>query len=203
MPYLNVNGRHVEYTEYHLRTGPVPLFLLASDRDFWNPVAKLMPWDYYVIAPVWSGDVGAAATDTLGFLQAMKMPWAHLVGYGDGAQAALLAAHRAPQSVRSITALAPFANGTKLSDALPWQRLSEIQTPTLLLEPDQSSAEERTVFDRLLEALPNGRPETVRDWQTKLSDDLARRLATTIVHQVETAYDGISPFGVSSLRTGE
>lgn len=201
MPNLTVNGRRVDYTEYHLRTGPIPLLFLAEERDWWSPVANLMPWDYSVIAVQWSGDTDLTATNALGLAEALKMPWAHIVGFGAGARSALLAAARAPQRVRSITAVAPFANAMTPDAALPWERVTGLTTPILLLEPDNSTAEARAAFDRLLDLLPNGRPDLLRGWEGKLSDSLARRLAAAIVNQAETAYDATTPVGVSAIRS--
>ena len=200
MPNLTVNGRRVDYSEFHLRTGPLPIMLLAEDREWWTPVGKLMPWDYYVISLAWSGDVELTATDGLGLAQAMGMPWTHMAGYGAGGRAALLAAIKSPQVVRSLTLIAPFEGAMSPENALPWDRLQGLETPTLILEPEGASAEAQRAVDRLLDTLPNSQPEFLRDWRAKLNDDMARRLGVAIVHQIETAYDGLTPVGVNILR---
>lgn len=197
MPSLTTpDDRNVDYDEYHLRTGPVPILFLASERSFWAPVARLMPWDYYVATLAWSGSVDRMAQDVAGFAQAMKMPFAHLVGYGAGARAALLVALDNPKAVRSITALDPFAGATDYAAALPWTDLNGLTTPTLLLEVEGTAASAQAALDRLLSSLPNAAPELVREWNANLKGTLPRRLATRVVTQVETAYDGTTPMGV-------
>ncbi|MCW5850895.1 MAG: hypothetical protein KIT87_12540 [Anaerolineae bacterium] len=200
MPNVTVNGRRLDYTEYDLRVGPIPLILLAEDRDWWKSLARLIPWDYQLASLAWSGDADLTANDTIGFAKVMGMPWVHLVGYGVGARTAVLAALKSPKTVRSLTLIAPFAGAQSLDDALPWDRLSRLVTPTLVLEPEGSAPEAQQAVDRLLDLLPNSRPDLVRGWRDSLNDDLARRLAIAIVNQVETAYDGTTPLGVSTLR---
>ena len=200
MPNITVNGRRVDYTEYDLRVGPIPLILLAEDRDWWRSIARLIPWDYQLASLAWAGDMELTVNDTVGFAKVMGMPWIHLVGYAAGARAALRAAAKSPKTVRSLTLIAPFAGAQTIEEALPWDRLTKLATPTLILEPEGAEPEEQQAVDRLLDLLPNSRPDLVRGWRDSLNDDLARRLAIAIVNQVETAYDGTTPLGVSTLR---
>jgi pimeloyl-ACP methyl ester carboxylesterase len=196
MPTIDLNGRRVEYTDYPLRDGPVPVIFLAESRDWWGPVAKLLPWDYGVRNFAWSGSVERMATDATMFGSAAKLPWMHLVGYGAGARAALRAAAERPETIRSIVAVAPLAGANAERD-LPWDRLTGLTTPVLFLEPEGAGAEARAALDRLLEALPNSRPELLGGWSDEMNADLARRLANTIVTHIETAHDSISPRGVT------
>lgn len=198
MPSLTTpDDRNVDYDEYHLRSGPVPILFLAPQRSFWAPVARLMPWDYYVATLAWSGSVERMAQDVAGFAQAMQMPFAHLVGYRAGARAALLLALDNPRAVRSITALDPLGDVSDPDTALPWADLAGLTTPTLLLELERTSPKAQAALDRLLSMLPNAAPELLRDWSDKMPPVLARRLATTVVTQVETAYDGTTPMGIA------
>lgn len=201
MPRVDVDGRSMEYTEYGLHTGPVPLILLAEASEWWKPLAKLMPWDYFVADLTWTGDPDQVAHDTLDFARAMKMPWLHVAGYGAGARAALLAAAAAPDRVRSLSLIAPAEGVASVERALPWQRLAGLATPTLILEPEGASDMIKAVDDRLLESLPNSQPHLVLDWQLPMNADLARRVAATMVTHMVNAYRGTSPTGVTVLRT--
>ncbi len=201
MPRVNVDGRTMDYTEYSLHTGPVPLVLLAEADEWWKPVAKLMPWDYFAAELTWVGDPDQMARDTLDFARAMKMPWLHVAGYGAGARAALLAAAAAPDRVRSLSLIAPAEGVASGERALPWQRLAGLATPTLILEPEGASEMIRDMDDRLLETLPNSQPRLVLDWQLPMSADLAHRVSVAIVTHSVSAYQGTSPAGVTVLRT--
>lgn len=200
MPRVNVNGRTLEYTDYTLHSGPVPLVLLAESDQWWKPIAGLMPWDYFVAELTWTGDADQMARDALEFAQAMKMPWLHIAGYGAGARAALRAAVTDPQVVRSLTLIAPAEGADNIERALPWSHLNGLATPTLILEPEGASEAVRNVDDRLLELLPNSQPELVRDWQLPMPKDLAHRVGASIVRHMVNTYLGTSPTGLTVLR---
>lgn len=201
MPRVNVDGRTMDYTEYSLHTGPVPLILLAEADEWWKPVAKLMPWDYFIAELAWTGDPDQVARDTLDFARAMRMPWLHIAGYGAGSRAALLAAAAAPDRVRSLSLIAPAEGVVSEERALPWQQVAGLATPTLILEPEGASDVIKAVDDRLLESLPNSQPELILDWRLPMSSDLAHRLGAAIVTHIVSAYLGTSPAGVTILRT--
>ena len=201
MARMSVDGRTLEYTEYDLHTGPVPLVLLAEGDEWWKAVARLMPWDYYAAELAWTGDPDQMARDALAFARGMKMNWLHIAGYGAGARAALMAAADAPQAVRSLTLIAPADGAEHIERALPWDQLAGLATPTLILEPVGASEAVKAVDDRLLDLLPNSRPQLVLDWALPMSDALAHRLATAMVTHTVNAYLGTSPTGVTVLRT--
>ena len=198
MPNVYHEGRSVSYAQFY--TGPVPVLFLARADDFWHKVAKLMPWDYYSVALTWPDSEGRLAENVFTFADGMKMKKLHLVGHADGARAAIRAALSQPDRITSLTLLAPFAGARSLNDALPWQEIQGLKSPTLLLEPASASPNMQVADDRLVNSLVNVQPEIVKDYREPLNDDLARRLASTIVLHLVRGYAGLSTRGVLDIQ---
>ena len=198
MPNLYYEGRNVSYAQFY--TGPVPVLFLSRADAFWHKVAKLMPWDYYAAALTWPESEERLAENVFTFADGMKMKKLHLIGHGDGARAAIRAAIAQPERITSLTLLAPFAGARSLNEALPWSQVQGLRSPTLLLEPDIASQNMQVADDRLVNALVNVQPEIIREYREPVNDDLARRLASTIVLHLVRGYAGLSTRGVLDIQ---
>ncbi len=198
MPSIYHEGKSVSYAQFY--TGPVPVLFMSRADDFWHKVAKLLPWDYYAAALTWPESEERLAENVFTFADGMKMKKLHLVGYGDGARAAIRAAIAQPDRITSLTLLAPFAGARSLNEALPWQQVQEVRTPIMLLEPDNASQNMQIADDRLVNTLVNVQPEIVKDYREPINDDMARRLASTIVLHLVRGYAGISTRGVLDIQ---
>ena len=198
MPSIYYDGRSVSYAQFF--TGPVPVLFLSRADDFWHKVAKLMPWDYYAAALTWPDSEERLAENVFTFADGMKMKKLHLVGHGDGARAAIRAATAQPERITSLALLAPFAGARSLNEALPWQQVEGLRTPTLLLEPSNASQNMQIADDRLVNALVNVQPEILKDYREPINDELARRLAASLIVHLVRGYAGLGTRGVLDIQ---
>lgn len=114
--YVDVNGLNTYY-EVHGRGEP--LILMHGGFCTVETFAKMLPGlaeHYRVFVPERRGhgrtpDVDgpytyqAMAADTTGFMQALGIESAHLVGYSDGANTALIVAMERPDLVRKLVSI--------------------------------------------------------------------------------------------------
>ncbi|PSK98485.1 pyruvate dehydrogenase E2 component (dihydrolipoamide acetyltransferase) [Murinocardiopsis flavida] len=123
-----VGGRSVAYASLGAGDGDPVLLVhgFGGDKNSWLFVQEPLAADRRVIAVDLPGhgasgkDVGGGSLDELaavltGFLDAMGIERAHVVGHSLGGAVAVAAAARAPERVRSLTLVAPAGVGTQIN----------------------------------------------------------------------------------------